>query len=417
MNLKKLRAEAVEKLKELRNKLATCKDEELDALEADINSTEEQIRSLNKKIEMEAKAQRSILTNSDDLEEPEEESSQSTRSVITAQPTESPKARKSVDVYDSVEYREAFMEYCQHGTQIPVKFRANAITKTSDASAVIPTTILNEIIREMSEYGSLYAKVRKLNIQGGVQIPILTLKPVATWITADTGTSESDLQKIQANTKITFSYYGLECKVSQTLLTEVTTLEMFQQLFTSLAVEAMAHAIDVAIMNGNGSGQPLGITKDSRVPAKNTITLAAADIKSWTAWKKKVFGAMKKSYRNGEFFMAQGTFDGYIDGMVDDVQQPIGRVNYGIDGAEVYRFGGKTVETVEDDILPNYDNADVGSVFAVFADLSNYGWNSNMQMTSARWVDNDTNEIKNKVILIADGKLIDPYGVLLIKKG
>lgn len=40
-----------------------------------------------------------------------------------------------------------------------------------------------------------------------------------------------------------------------------------------------------------------------------------------------------------------------------------------------------------------------------------------MQMTSARWVDNDTNEIKNKVILIADGKLIDPYGVLLIKKG
>lgn len=32
---------------------------------------------------------------------------------------------------------------------------------------------------------------------------------------------------------------------------------------------------------------------------------------------KKVFGKMKKSYRNGTFYMAQSTFDGYIDGMVD----------------------------------------------------------------------------------------------------
>jgi hypothetical protein len=39
-----------------------------------------------------------------------------------------------------------------------------------------------------------------------------------------------------------------------------------------------------------------------------------------------------------------------------------------------------------------------------------------MQMTTTRWVDNDTNEIKNKVLMILDGKLIDPNGVLIIKK-
>ena len=38
-------------------------------------------------------------------------------------------------------------------------------------------------------------------------------------------------------------------------------------------------------------------------------------------------------------------------------------------------------------------------------------------MQTVKWVDHDTNEIKNKCILICDGKLLDPNGVLVIKKG
>lgn len=336
--------------------------------------------------------------------------------VLGSMQTRKTETKKAVDPYDTEEYRNAFMAFCKDGTPIPQNLRANAVTKTSDASAVIPTTILNEIISEVKTYGSLYAAVRKLNVQGGVQIPILSLKPTAKWITADAGASESDDQKIQANTNITFSYYGLECKVAQTLLVNVTTLEMFKNLFVSLAVEAMAKALDVAIIKGTGSGQPTGITVDNRVPAANVITLSADDVASWSAWKKKVFGKMKKSYRNGTFYMAQSTFDGYIDGMVDSNGQPIGRVNYGIEGEERYRFGGKTVETVEDDVIKAYDDATTGEVFAVFFNPSDYAFNSNLEMQTVKWVDNDTNEIKNKVILIADGKLVDPYGVLIIKK-
>ena len=40
-----------------------------------------------------------------------------------------------------------------------------------------------------------------------------------------------------------------------------------------------------------------------------------------------------------------------------------------------------------------------------------------MQMTTVKWVDHDTNEVKNTCIMIVDGKLIDPNGVLIIKKG
>ncbi|MCU7379717.1 phage major capsid protein [Clostridiales Family XIII bacterium ASD5510] len=327
------------------------------------------------------------------------------------------RGQETDDPYDTDEYRMAFMEFVCRGTPIPSELRADAITTTTDASVVIPTTLMNEIIQKLDTYGNIYAKVRRLNVQGGVEFPILSLKPTATWITADTGTSESDKQKLQMNEKISFSYYGLECKLAQTLLVNVTTLKMFQDLFVPLATEAIVRAMEAAIIAGTGSGQMLGITKDSRVPAENVITLSPEEIGKWDVWKKKVFAKMKKAYRSGEFIMSQATFDGYIDGMVDTTGQPIGRVNYGIDGSETYRFGGKNIETVEDELIPYYEDAAAGDVVAVFCKLSDYAINSNLEMRTVKWEDHDNNEIKNKCILICDGKLIDPHGVLIIKKG
>ena len=318
---------------------------------------------------------------------------------------------ENVDPADTPEYREAFMNYVCRNTPIPMELRA--VTGTEDASAVIPTTIMNEIIQKMESYGNIWAKVRKLNVQGGVNIPILSLKPTASWIGETTPSAD---QKIQANTNISFSYFGIECKIAQTLLANVTTLSMFQSLFVELATEAIVKGVEEAIIKGDGSDKPLGITVDSRVPSANKITLTAEEFGDWSAWKKKVFAKMKKAYRNGMFLMAQGTFDGYIDGMVDQNGQPIARVNYGIADGEVYRFGGKTVETVEDEIIADYETAGSGDVVAVFVDLKNYGVNSNLQMTVEKWTDRDTNQLKNKAMMIVDGKLIDANGVLIIKK-
>lgn len=333
------------------------------------------------------------------------------------------KANRNADPYDTVEYRTAFMDFVCRGVTIPTELRADATTTTSDASAVIPTTILNEMVTELKTYGTLYSRVRKLNVQGGVNIPILSLKPTATWITANTSTSESDKQKIQANTSVSFNYYGLECKVSQTLLASVTTLDMFQQMFVPLAVEAIAKAWDIAIINGTGgeNNQPVGIATDSRVASSHKVTLSPTDFASWAQWKKQVFAKIPAAYRNGTFIMAQGTFDGYIDGMIDSNGQPIGRVNYGIDGAETYRFGGKEVLIVENDVIKDWDSATghatTGDIVAVFVNLNDYAINSNLELQTVKWVDNDTNEVLNKVIMIADGKLVDPNGVVIIKKG
>lgn len=317
------------------------------------------------------------------------------------------------DIFDSAEYHRAFMNFVTRGEAIPDRFR-NADTTTGNAGAVIPTTMMKEIIRELKSRGSIWNKVRKLNVQGGVEYPIIDLVPVASWITEAASSAD---QAIGAQNTVSFSYYGLECKISQSLLSSVVSLKEFEDLFPVLAAEAMIAALEKGVFNGTGTGQMKGILNETRIPAGNTITIAAADIGKWTVWKKQVFGKMKKAYRNGDFFMAQGTFDGYIDGMVDQNGQPIGRVNYGIDGGETYRFGGKTVETVEDDVITAYDDASTGDVIAVFGALKNYAVNTNMQMTVVKWTDHDNNKEKTKAIMIADGKVLDPNGFLIIKKG
>ena len=318
----------------------------------------------------------------------------------------------ATDPRDTEEYRNAFMNFVCRGVAIPAELRDNATTTATDAGAAIPTSYMNEIIQNLESYGNVYALVRKLNVQGGVSIPIASLKPEASWV----GEAASESKKLEAKEAVTFQYHGVECKIAQSLLVNVTSLAAFQKLFVTLAAEAIVKAIEIAIFNGDGNLKPMGILKDTRVKSANAVTMSAEEFTSWDGWHKKVKAKMKKAYRDGVFFMNQATFDGYIDGMTDQNGQPVGRTNYGINGEEAYRFMGKNVETVEDGCLPAYDDAASGEVVAVFVKPTDYVINSNMSMTTVKWTDHDTNEVKNKAIMIVDGKLADANGVILIKK-
>lgn len=329
--------------------------------------------------------------------------------------TRGAKPAEPEDKYSTMEYRKAFMAAVLRGTPIPVEYRSDTYTAVSDAAAVIPTTILTEIIKEMKVYGQLYARVRKINIPGGVQVPILTLKPTASRITE---AAPSNRGKLTANTYVTFSYLGLECKIATSLLTSAVTLPMFEQQIVPLIAEAMVKAQEIEIVNGNGTTQMLGVTIDARVPAGNKITLAAADFTKWEGWKKNVFAKIPLAYRaGGIFIMGAGTFDGYIDGMVDANGQPLARINYGITEGPAQRFGGKEVLLVEEDVIASYDSASTGDVVAIYMNPQDYCINSNMQMAMYRWLDHDLNQWVDKALLFNDGKLLDAAGVFLVKKG
>lgn len=370
------------------------------------NATEAQVTALDAKFEAIAKAQTNMAALKNVTPMPGMEANAA---------IEAGAVPKIEDRFGTLEYRNAFMNFCQTGVMSSEFQNADAQTTVSEAGAVIPKTIVEEIIKDMKVYGVLFQRVRKTNIKGGVEVPILSLKPTATWITE---TTPSDRKKVTANTKVSFTYFGLECKVATSLIADIASLDSFETTIKELIAEAMAQAMDIAIIAGSGSGQPTGITVDARVAEGQKITILAADISDWGKWKKQVFAKIPLAYRaGGSFIMAAGTFEGYIDGMVDANGQPIGRVNAGIKDGPQERFGGREVLLVEDDVVAPYDTASTGDVIAVFCKLRDFAINSNMEMRVFRWLDHDTNQWVDKTIMVADGKILDPKGVLIIKKG
>lgn len=326
------------------------------------------------------------------------------------------------DPFDNEEYNRAFYEYVMRGNvehgviqpgQRPANVREDAFTVTSDVPNFIPTTLSDEIIEKMEGYGDLWPLLSKTSVRGGVEYNIYDFEPEATWVTEE---APSDDQAIGDASRIAFSYYMLECKVAQSQLASLTTYDAFQRKFPELVSRAMVKALEQAYIRGTGSGQMLGIINDDRVEDDNKVALTEDELTTWDGWHTSVKAKMKKSYRDGMFIMAQGTFDSYIDGMVDSNGQPVARVNYGINGEELYRFMGKDVMIVEDDIFSPYDECDSGDVFAAFTKPSDYLVNQQMGMRVVNWTNEDENLLKHKAQIVVDGKLLRPWGTILLYK-
>jgi len=186
---------------------------------------------------------------------------------------------------------------------------------------------------------------------------------------------------------------------------------------------AYLQAMDNGIVNGTGNGQMLGILNDPRILATgNVIEMSATELNDWTAWRKKFFAKLPLGYRFGEFIFPLGTVDAYLETMADANGNPIFRqatgleVNDGDSANPNGRFFGREIALVEPDIIPDFDNAEVGDVIGVFWQPEEYAINTNMEFGMRRWFDEDRNEWVNKMLTIVDGKVLNPKGYWLIKK-
>lgn len=334
--------------------------------------------------------------------------------------------RSNDDPYATLEYRTAFKDYVQRGTPIPSELIQRAggdpgPTVAADLGMIIPTTIMNEFIEKVSKvYGQLYSKVRKLNIQGGVKFPISDLKANFKWITE---TTVSDRQKAgDIKEYIEFSYNIGEIRVSQTLLSQVVTLSLFEQEIVRIMVEAYVEAMDKGIMSGTGAGQMLGILNDTRVTtnAGHTIEFTAAEFSDWEKWRKKLFSIIPLSKRGqGEFIFTAGTVESNLLTMKDANNRPVFREATDLsigESATSGRFYGREVTMVEPDIVADFDTATSGQVVGLYWIPNDYAINTNLAFGMKRYFDEEKNEWVNKGLTIVDGKMLDVAGCYIIKK-
>lgn len=345
--------------------------------------------------------------------------------------------RASGNPYESLEYRKAFMKYVQRGTQLPAEVissinsyreslpaeeRAGVPIATADTAPAIPLTIMREVINTVRKrYGNLYAKVTKTSVPGGVEYPVGALQASFKWVTESTVSPRQKLAKLSS---VMFKYNTAEIRIAQTFLAQLLTIEDFETKIVEVIAVAYLKAMDDGIVNGTGDGQMLGILNDPRVTAtSNSVTMTAAQIGNWTAWRKNFFAKIPLGYRFGEFIFPMSTVDAYLETMADSNNNPIFRQATGLevnDGDAMNpngRFFGREVSLVEPDILPDFDTANAGDVIGIFWNPQDYAINENFGFTMRRYFDEETNEWVDKALVVVDGKILNPEGVWLIKKG
>lgn len=177
MNLEKLLQQAQERRSALYESSKSAKTlAELDQIEVDMRKVDMEIKDLKEKIaERDAGEGEDPAARDDNNGEGPEQRTFNPLGTYGGNPS-----RRSIegeeDMYSSLEYRQAFRNYIVSGTPIPEKFkneeRSAELTVVGDVAAVIPTTIMNKVIEDLTVEGKIINKITQTQYQGGVAIPI-----------------------------------------------------------------------------------------------------------------------------------------------------------------------------------------------------------------------------------------------------
>jgi len=425
--------------------------ENLIALRDEINEIEEQLKELekdnnndgndNEEDEREEENNRSARNN-DGANEGRSTNSFNPNAVFnilgTTQINQRGQVSNDEDVLSSMEYRTEFKHYAQTGerssrlNEILTQYRSEnraAGEVTSDALGVlIPHTVLQELIQKIEKsYGQFSSRVRMLNVQGGVEIPISEFEATFTWGGTDGNDKEHGVSEEQdaggAKGSVIFSYHIGEVRIAQSLLQSILSVEVFEKELVKALLKAYLKARDEAVLRGTGDGQPTGILTDvaaglKRVPEDNIIEFTEEEIADWTTWEKKLFANIPIGMEgaNPEFAMAKQTYIGNLCTLKDANNQPINKAGFDVNDKQ-YKFNEYPVLRTEQDLFKSFDLCANGEYFGIFwVPEEAYGINSNMTFGYKRYFDEDKNKWITKGLVILDGKPLNTNYIYLLKK-
>lgn len=315
------------------------------------------------------------------------------------------------DPKNGLEYRRAFMDYVMRSkrSDVLVQHRDDANTLTTDVSAVVPPVLVQKILEKAETYGMILPLVTKTGYPAGVEIPVATLKPVATWVSEG---ATSDRQKYTATQKLTFTHHKLRCEVSLSMEVSVMALSVFESKIVETVAKSIVVAKENAIINGSGSGQPKGILKETPADGQAVKVLSGAGLSYATITAAEA--AIPQAYEGGaKWFMSKKTFMEFV-GMTDTAGQPIARVNYGIGGRPERTLLGRDV-VLTGDYLPSFVKAPgEDTVFAFIFDPADYIMNSVYDMGIQKKQDWDTEDMLTKAVTACDGKVADKNSLVTL---
>lgn len=329
-------------------------------------------------------------------------------------------ANTDEDVLGTMEYRTAFMKYAQTGVRSEILKRAEAGV-ADDLGVLLPSTIVQQVQTELEgKVGTIYDKVRKTNVKGGVKYPIGAFSATFKRITE---TTVSDRQKAGGITGyVEFSYNIGEIRIAQTLLQSVLSVPAFEAEVAKVIVKAYLQAMDYEILNGDPSKNEMeGILNGglARIPEANVITFGDDEISDWTKWEEKFFAEIPMALEDAaaEFVMAKQTYVANLCTMNDGTGQPIRKAGFDVTD-RMHKFNEVPVHRVEKSLFKDFNSCSDGEYFGMYwIPQEAYAINSNMEFYVKRYFDEETNQWVDKALVINDGKVLNGEYIYLFKKG
>lgn len=386
MNLKELN----QKKEELRKKIENAKPEELEELRKEV----EELKKIKVEEEKELD-ERSLLKGAiEDLEK--RNVNLSNAKEIEKPKMEERKMEEEKNILETAEYRSAFLKKLQ-GKKLNEKEERAMTTATSSVGAAIPTSTLNRIEEMLRQTSALYNQVDVLNIPGYLSIPVEDTVNDAAWIAE--GANSTDVEDKLAS--VNFAAYKLIRTISITAEVSKMTISAFENWIVKKITERMAMAIENAILNGTGNGQPKGILKET------IKTLQSAEKGKFTYEDIcNIMANLRAGYKKGSAFVVntQTLWKDLATIRVGDnlvfVPDPTGEF--------AGRIFGKPV--IEDEFI------DEGKILYGLFNKYTINWNENVNVTS-----DDSAEFRsgNRVyrgMALVDGKTVNKEAFVLMNK-
>jgi len=191
------------------------------------------------------------------------------------------KNAQATDTHNTPEYRSAFYKTLL-GKELTdnesralaaaqAEKRADAFNTLSSSAAVIPTTTLNEVVKQARHTNGLYNEIRLFSVPNNLSVPVGTPTDPAAWHTE----GEPVERKQIASIAVSFTGRELIKVLSMSAAVKRMEISAFERYLTDELKNCIADAIGAAIVAGTGNGQPTGILPGITWNKNNTVSTNA----------------------------------------------------------------------------------------------------------------------------------------------
>lgn len=173
-------------------------------------------------------------------------------------------------ILSTQEYRSAYLKRLLGRDLSDVERRA-LTTAANSAGAAVPTKTLNLIIDKMRQTSALFPRINVSYVPGNLSLVVANAKNAAAWKAEGTDGTPADDTVVNIN----LAGYELIKLVEISAAAQTMTIDAFEAYIASEIGRQMAIAVENAILNGTGSGEPTGILTGITWDAANSTTWAS----------------------------------------------------------------------------------------------------------------------------------------------